>query len=84
MIFDIHCFLKESAPIKMLFDFNNPSDDHVVKIIFMTLGLSDIQKLTHVNCYQNKEYYKSFDFINDSRLDRMRNDYIDEEISYFY
>lgn len=84
MIFDIHCFMKESKPIKLLFDFNNPTDDHIIKAAFMTLNLSDIQKLTHMNCYQNKDHYKTFDFVNDTRLDRIRNDYIDEEISFFY
>lgn len=77
------CYRRESDPITLHFNFNNPSDDHLLKSVFMTLNLSDIQQLTKVNCYQNKEYYKTFDFINDSRLDHMRNDYIDEEISYF-
>lgn len=84
MLFHILCYRKESSdPINLHFHFTNPTDDHIIKSAFMTLNLNDIQQLTKMNCYQNKEYYKSFDFINDTRLDRMRNDYIDDEIALF-
>lgn len=83
MLFHVLCYRKESEPISLHFHFENPTDDHIVKSVFITLNLSDIQQLTRMNCYQNKEHYKTFDFINDARLDSMRNHYIDEEISYF-